>query len=126
MPFEPIVAPGQPTPIAPYSLATRAGNAVYVSGVVAFGPDGSVLHPGDVAGQTRVVLEAIKATLAVAGGELADIAMNHIFLSDFDDYKAFNVAYAEYFPGSKPARYCVQSALVNSECLVEIASVAHF
>lgn len=125
MPFESIVPPGQPAPIAPYSLATRAGNVVYISGVIALGSDGAVLHPGDVVGQTRVVLDAIGAALAAAGGGLGDVAMNHIFLSDFAYYAAFNVVYAEYFPGSKPARYCVKCDLVKAEALVEIASVAH-
>ncbi len=30
--------------------------------------------------------------------------------------------YAEYFPGAKPARYCIKCDLVKPDCLVEIAS----
>ncbi|NWN33544.1 pyrimidine utilization protein C, partial [Klebsiella michiganensis] len=56
---------------------------------------------------------------------LEDVAMNHIFLKDFTDYPVFNQVYAEYFPGAKPARYCVKAELVKPDCLVEIASVAH-
>lgn len=125
MPFTSINPPQFPTPIAPYSAGARAGNTVYVSGVLALGEGGVVLHPGDAAAQTRHVLEVIKATLEAGGATLADVAMNHIFLKDFADYAAFNQVYAEYFPGAKPARYCIKAELVKPECLVEIASVAH-
>lgn len=125
MPFEPINPPQFPVPIAPYSAGTKAGNAVYVSGVLALGEGGAVLHVGDAAAQTRHVLETIRITLEAAGGTMADVAMNHIFLKDFADYAAFNVVYAEYFPGDKPARFCIKADLVKPDCLVEIASIAH-
>ena len=125
MPFEAINPPQFPTPIAPYSAGAKAGNILYVSGMLALGEGGAVLHVGDAAAQTRHVLEAIKTTVEAAGGGMADIAMNHIFLKDLGDYAAFNAVYASYFPGDKPARYCIRADLVKPECLVEIASVAH-
>ncbi|MFZ2994745.1 pyrimidine utilization protein C [Sphingobium sp.] len=125
MPFEPINPSQFPKPIAPYSAGARAGNTVYISGVLALGEGGAVLHIGDAAAQTRHVLDVIKTTIEAAGGTMADIAMNHIFLADLNDYAAFNTVYAEYFPGDKPARYCIKCELVKSDCLVEIASVAH-
>jgi aminoacrylate peracid reductase len=84
-----------------------------------------VLHVGDAGAQTRHVLEAIRTTVEAAGGTMADIAFNNIFLKDFADYAAMNAVYAEYFPGAKPARYCIKAELVKPDCLVEIASVAH-
>ena len=125
MPFEPINPPEFPTPIAPYSAGAKAGNTVYVSGVLALGEGGKVLHPGNVRLQTRHVLETIKTTLAAAGAGMGDIAMNHIFLKYLGDYAAFNEVYAEYFPEAKPARYCIVAELVKPDCLIEIASVAH-
>ena len=125
MPFEPINPPSFPTPIAPYSSAAKAGNTLYVSGMLALGEGGAVLHVGDVAAQTRHVLETIKTTIEAAGGTMADVAMNHIFLKDLGDYAAFNAVYADYFPGAKPARYCIKCELVKPDCLVEIASVAY-
>lgn len=125
MPFEAINPPQFPTPIAPFSAGTRAGDTVYVSGTLALGEGGIVLHPGDCDAQTRHVLEVIKTTLEAAGASLADVAFNHIFLKDWADYPAMNRVYAEYFPGAKPARYCIQCGLVKPDCLVEIASVAH-
>ena len=51
MPFEPINPAQFPKPIAPYSAGTRAGNTIYVSGTLALGEGGSVLHPDDAAAQ---------------------------------------------------------------------------
>ena len=83
------------------------------------------MHLGDAAAQTRHVLEIIKSVLEAAGATMADVTFNHIFLTDWANYAAINNVYAEYFPGEKPARYCVQVGLVKPGALVEIATVAH-
>ncbi|WP_160122131.1 pyrimidine utilization protein C [Rhodovarius lipocyclicus] len=120
-----IIPPGTPTPIAPFSPAMMADNVIYVSGTLPFDEKNNVVHVGDAAAQARHVLETIKAVLEAAGSSLADVTFNHIFLTDWANYAAINAVYAEYFPGEKPARYCVQCGLVKPEALVEIASIAH-
>jgi aminoacrylate peracid reductase len=125
MPFEPIVPAGSSPPIAPYSPGTKADGIIYVAGTLALTPEGQAAHVGDAAAQTRQILETIRSVVEAGGGTMADIAFNHIFLKDWADYAAMNAVYAEYFPGAKPARYCIQCGLVRAECLVEIASVAH-
>lgn len=114
-----------PDPDRPLFGGCQGRDTIYVSGVLALGEGGTVLHVGDAAAQTRHVLDVIRITVEAAGGTMADIAMNHIFLKDLGDYAAFNAVYAEYFPGDKPARYCIRCDLVKPDCLVEIASVAH-
>ena len=125
MPKTVITPPGTVTPIAPFSPGTLADGVVYVSGTLAFDKDNNVAHVGDAEGQTRQVLETIKSVIETAGGTLDDVTMNHIFLTDWANYQTINKVYAEYFPGDKPARYCIQCGLVKPDFLVEIASVAH-
>ena len=125
MPKTVITPPGTGTPIAPFSPGTLADGIVYVSGTLAVDKDNNVAHVGDAEAQTRQVLETIKSVIETAGGTMEDVTMNHIFLKDLGDYAAFNAVYAEYFPGAKPARYCIKCELVKPDCLVEIASVAH-
>ena len=125
MPYQPIVPEGSAPPLAPYSPGVRAGNTVYVSGVVSLDADGNTVGVGDVKAQTRHVLEAIKAIVEAAGGSMADIAFNQIFLSDLADYAGMNEVYRAYFPADPPARYCIRADLVKPEFLVEIASTAH-
>jgi len=125
MAIQPITPPGSPPPLAPYSSAVRAGDTVYVSGMLPIARDGSTVSPGDVRAQTRHVLDTIGAVLQAAGASLADVAYNQIFLKDLADYAAFNEVYASYFPGHPPARYCIRADLVKPEFLVEIASTAY-
>ncbi|MSO80169.1 MAG: pyrimidine utilization protein C [Alphaproteobacteria bacterium] len=125
MAHKPIIPPGSPPPLAPYSPGVRSGNTVYVSGTLAMDASGKVVGEGDARTQTRAVLEAIKSVIVAAGGSMADIAFNHIFLKDLADYASMNEVYREYFPKDPPARYCIRADLVKPEFLVEIASTAH-
>lgn len=125
MPFSPVIPAGSGKPLAPYSPGALADGVLYVSGTLPFDKDNNVMHLGDAAAQTRLVLETIKGVIEAAGGTMADVVMNHIFLTDWANYAALNAVYAEYFPGDKPARYCIQCGLVKPGALVEIATVAH-
>ena len=120
-----IVPEGTHKPIAPFSPGTLADGVVYVSGTLPFDKNNDVVHIGDAGAQTRHVLETIKSVIETAGGTMDDVTMNHIFLSDWSHYAALNAVYAEYFPGDKPARYCIQCGLVKPGAVVEIASIAH-
>jgi aminoacrylate peracid reductase len=125
MPMHAVNPPGFPKPLAPYSSGTTADGIVYVSGTLAIDPDGTIAHVGDAAAQARHVLETIRKVIETAGGTMADVTFNHVFLTDWANYPAINAVYAEYFPGEKPARFCIQCGLVKPDLLVEIASVAH-
>lgn len=125
MPKKIIVPPGTQKPIAPFSPGTYADGVVYVSGTLAFDKDNNVAHVGDAQGQTRQVLETIKSVIETAGGTMDDVTMNHIFIKDWSVYGDVNKVYAEYFPGDKPARFCIVCSLVKPDFLVEIATIAH-
>ncbi|CNI28358.1 pyrimidine utilization protein C [Yersinia vastinensis] len=125
MPKTLITPPGSGTPLAPFSPGTLADGVVYVSGTLAFDKQNNIVHAGDAAEQTRHVLETIKSVIETAGGTLDDVTFNSIFLTDWQHYAAINQVYAEYFPGDKPARFCIQCGLVKPDALIEIASVAH-
>ena len=125
MPMQAIIPPGSGKPIAPFSPGAMADNVLYVSGTLPFDRDNNVVHVGDAAAQARHVLDTIKGVVEAAGGSMADVTFNQIFLTDWANYAAINTVYAEYFPGDKPARYCIQCGLVKPDALVEIATTAH-
>jgi aminoacrylate peracid reductase len=125
MPMRAIIPPGSGKPLAPYSPGALAEGALYVSGTLPFDKDNNVVHVGDPAAQTRHVLETIKGVVTAAGGTMADVTFNMIFITDWANYAAINAVYAEYFPGDKPARFCIQCGLVKPDALVEIATIAH-
>lgn len=125
MPKQVIIPAGTGTPLGPFVPGTLADNILYVSGTLPFDTDNNVVHPGDAAAQTRHVLTLIKGVVETAGGQMSDITFNSIFLADWAHYGDINAVYAEFFPGDKPARYCIQCGLVKPDALIEIASVAH-
>lgn len=125
MAHEPIIPIGSAPPLAPYSPGVRAGDTVYISGILPMDTTGGTVGEGDVRAQTRCVIEAIKSVVEAAGGALSDVAFNQIFLADLGDYAAMNEIYKEYFGTNSPARYCIRADLVKPEFLVEISSTAY-
>ncbi len=105
------------------SRAIRAGDFVFLTGQIPF-QDGAPMTTGNIEEQTRVVLEAIRNTLAEAGCELSDVVKSMVWLTDRGDFPGFNAVYAEYFPDEPPAR----SAVVNDllvDVRVEVEVVAY-
>ncbi len=71
---------------------------VYVSGTLPFDKQNNVVHIGDPKAQTRHVLETIRSVIETAGGSMADVTFNSIFITDWTNYAAINEVYAEFFP----------------------------
>lgn len=124
MPKKVVLPKGAPPPLAPYSPGIKAGSVIYTAGMVALDQSGKLVG-NDVGTQTRQVLENIRSVIEAAGGRMADIVFNTIWLKDLNDYAAMNKVYGEFFAKEPPARACVGAPLVKPEFLVEIAAVAH-
>lgn len=105
------------------SRAVRAGDMVYLTGVVPL-VEGEVMTWGDIDAQTRVVLDDISATLALAGCVRADVVQAMVWLRDRADFPGFNAVYAEYFPEDPPARSAVVSELLV-DVRVEVEVIAY-
>ena len=58
------------------------GKLVFLSGQTAKNPDGKLMYAGDMAGQTRYVLEEIERSLAAAGADMSDVVRRRIFARD--------------------------------------------
>jgi len=105
------------------SRAIRAGDFVFLTGQIPM-QDGAVMTEGDIDAQTRVVLDEIKATLAMAECDLSDVVKAMVWLRDRADFPGFNAVYAEYFPVDPPSRSAVISELLV-DVRVEIEVVAY-
>ena len=117
--------PGIPTPKAPYSPAVAAGNLLFVSGQVAMKADGSgPLRGGSVQDEARMVLDNLKTVLEAAGTSLDNVVKVLAFLSNMDDFGAFNEVYKEYFPTNPPARSCIQAGRLPFDFQVEVEAIA--
>jgi len=100
-----------PTPLpVPFSKAVRAGDFLFLSGVLAMDAQARIVE-GDVQAQTKLILERIAATLAECGASTSQVVKATIWLADLADFAAFNAEYAKHFAGALPARSCVQAVL---------------
>jgi 2-iminobutanoate/2-iminopropanoate deaminase len=107
------------------STAVRVGDIIFLSGALGTKPGGGGLAEGGIEGQTRQALENVKASAALAGVTMDDIAKCSVFLTNVADFQAMNGVYREFFPANPPARTTVAVAgLVVPGALIEIECLA--
>ena len=98
---------------------TRAGNHVWVSGMVGVRPDGSI--PKDVVEQFQLAIETIDRCLKAAGAKAQNVVKVTVLLVDINDRTAINPIRQAYFGEDLPASTLFEvSALVSPEMKVEI------
>jgi len=108
------------SPTLPVSTAIRAGNRIFLSGVV--GNTG--VNHDDVAAQTREAFTRLGNTLKSADASFADVVDSTIYLPDmFQQHKVDDV-FREIFPTDPPARALVGARLVARDSQVEVLLTA--
>jgi len=113
-----------PGAIGPYSQAVRSGNFVFCSGQIALDPKSGEIVAGNIAVQTRRVLDNIAAILRAEGLTFDHVVKTTIFLTNLGDFQTVNEIYGSYFKGDPPARSTVQVAALPKNVDVEIEVIA--
>ncbi|MFC0624536.1 RidA family protein [Kribbella deserti] len=128
MPKTQLSSPDLRSPNGVFSQATAVeatGRLVFVSGMTARTPDGSIVGVGDVAAQTRQVCENIQTALAAAGGTLDDVCRVDVYVRNMDDFAKIHQVRADYFREPLPASTMVEvSRLAHPDYLIEINAIA--
>jgi 2-iminobutanoate/2-iminopropanoate deaminase len=113
-----------PQAIGPYSQGIKAGNLLFVSGQTPLDPATGALVDGDIAIQTRRVLDSLGAILTAAGTSLDRVVRTTVYLADMGDFAAMNEVYGAYFSSPAPARSTIQAARLPRDARVEIDAIA--
>ena len=113
-----------PAAVGPYSQGVTADGWVFTSGQVALDPRTGTLVGDNAAAQAEQALRNIKSILLAAGSSLESVIRATVYLTDMDDFSAFNAVYSRYFPDSFPARACVEVSRLPLGALVEIDAIA--
>ena len=122
---EEIHVDGLAEPISHFTDAVRAGNLLFVSGIVPVDAEGALVGGDDVVAQTRQVFENLREILAAAGCGFQDVVKVTVFLTNVDDRPLINPVRREVFGSARPASTLVEvSRLVVPGAKVEIECVA--
>jgi len=113
-----------PAAIGPYSQAVRSGNFLFCSGQIPLDAKTGQIVSGDIAAQTRRVLDNIAAVLQAEGITFDNVVNTTIFLTDLGDFQTVNEIYGSYFKQNPPARSTVQVSALPKGVNVEIEIIA--
>jgi 2-iminobutanoate/2-iminopropanoate deaminase len=102
------------------SSAIRAGNRLYVAGILGNAAE----NKGDVKAQTAESLTRIGRTLKAAGYDWKDVVEGVVYLPDLTKFNDMNASYREVFGKDFPARATVGAGLMGADGAVEIMFVA--
>jgi 2-iminobutanoate/2-iminopropanoate deaminase len=113
-----------PGAIGPYSQAVRSGSFLFCSGQIPLDPKSGQIVPGDIAAQTRRVLDNIGAVLKAEDLTFDHLVKTTIYLTNLGDFQTVNEVYGSYFEQDPPARSTIQVAALPKGANVEIEVIA--
>jgi reactive intermediate/imine deaminase len=112
-----------PNTSPPFSNGVMTGGTFYLAGHIGIDP-ATGQAPQETDTETRLLLEAVKATLQKAGLQMDELVSVTIYCTDLSLYDKFNAAYRGYFSGHFPARAFIGVSKLVRGAHFEIAGVA--
>ena len=119
-----ISVPGDSTNSLPFSMAVKAGNLLFLSGMLGTVPETNELAQGGIQAETRQVMENIKTVLEQNNSSFDRVIKCTVFLADIGEWSAMNEIYKTYFPNNKPARSALGASGLARGARVEIECIA--
>ena len=112
-----------PAAVGPYSQAIEINGLLYTSGQIALDPVSGKLVGETIEEQAEQVMKNLVAILEAAGTKPENAVKTLCFLTDINDFAAFNEVYARYFT-EKPARSCVGVRELPKGAICEVEVIA--
>ncbi|WP_029040395.1 RidA family protein [Cucumibacter marinus] len=116
------------TPMGHFSQATMIeaeGRLVFISGMTARRPDGTIAGIGNITEQTKQVCENIKNAVETAGGTLDDVCRVDVYVRNIEHFDEIHAVRREYFKPPLPASTMVEvTKMVSPDYLIEINAIA--
>ena len=116
-----------PTTLAPpgghYSHAVVANGFVFISGQLPITPTGEKLNQASFEDQATQVLANVQAALEAAGSSVAQLVQVRVYVTDIDQWPAFNRIYQRWADAAPPARAVVPVPLLHYGFLIEVEAV---
>lgn len=107
-----------------YTHAVVGAGLVFVSGQLPIAPDGTRLSGAPFETQVRQVLANVAAALEGVGSGVDKLVQVRVYLTDIDDWAAFNRLYVEWAGSARPARAVVPVPALHHGLLIEVEATA--
>lgn len=115
-----------PAAIGPYNQGTSFEKLVFLSGQIPLNPETMEIVEGGIKEQTKKVMENLSEVLKEANSSFDNVLKTTCYLSDMDNFVAFNEVYAQYFKAeTAPARATVAVKTLPKNVLVEVDVIAY-
>jgi len=125
-----------PKPLAHYTEATRMGDLVFAAGQLAsdfatgIAPaarkrPGFPFYGSDIELQTDFILRHLKNTFEAAGSSLDHIVKSQVFLTDLNDFAAFDAIWRRYFKVPPPRSTIGITELLIEGSIIEIDLIGY-
>ncbi len=88
-------------------------------------PETEQIDCDDIEGQARQSLLNVGNILREAGYTLDDVIKTTCFITDMENFSAFNKVYAQFFKDDCPARSCVAVKELPKKALCELEVIAY-
>lgn len=92
-----------PKPGGHFSQGVKVNNRIYVGGQTPVDPKTDEI-PETIEEQTRQALRNIKNVLEAADSKLEDVVKVNAYLTNLDDFEAYDKVYQEFFTDNLPVR----------------------
>jgi reactive intermediate/imine deaminase len=119
-----VSVPALASPGGHYSHAVVGGGLVFVSGQLPIAADGTKRIDASFMEQAQQVLDNVAVALRAAGSSIDRLLQVRVYLSDIDDWPAFNTIYATWAGDARPARAIVPTGPLHFGFRIEVEVVA--
>ena len=118
-----IMVPGIMAPVSHYCHVVRAGNLVWVSGIVGMEANGHIAP--DTVAQFDIAMDVMDQCLKAAGAGPEHVTKVQVFMTDISERASINPRRVAYFGDHRPASTLVEvKGLVDPRMKVEIEAQA--
>jgi 2-iminobutanoate/2-iminopropanoate deaminase len=108
-----------------HTVVAEGGRMVFIAGQLSRNREGAVVGPGDMRAQIRQVCDNLRAALAAAGADVADLVKTTTYVTDIDEFFKHVDVRSEYFGAEPPTSTTVEvRRLAAPEFLVEMDAIA--
>jgi 2-iminobutanoate/2-iminopropanoate deaminase len=115
-----------PEPLSHYTDAVRAGDTIWISGMLGVDSAGRIVGGGDAVAQAEQVFRNLAVVLDHADAGFGDVVKVVVYLIDIEHRVPINAVRQRYFGPARPASTLIGvSALAVPGALVELDAVVY-